>query len=1068
MKKIISGLMLVFIPGWLIAQNIIRGRVVNNTDNAGLPGATIRLKLSNTISVSDKEGNFAIELSFPEDSLMISYAGFKRTVLAVKRGQTASLLNITLIADNHELQEVVVSTGYQSLPKERSTGSFAQLNNKLIDRQVSTNILSRLDGVTSSVLYDKRGSSTTNFSVRGLSTLTSSIAQPLIVLDNFPYDGDFNNINPNDIESITVLKDAAAASIWGTRAGNGVIVITTKKGKFNQPLSVSVNANITVSPKPDLNYFPVISTSDFIDAEQFLFSKGFYNTALTNKRKPVISPVVEILAAQRAGTSTSDAANAKINALRQLDVRNDYEKYVYRQAVNQQYSVRISGGNSTTNNSFSAGYDRNLQSLIGNSYDRLTIRNDNTYKPVEKVQLQTSVQYTESKTVSNSSGGYPGYAIGGGKARTLYPYAQLADAGGKALTLPKDFRQAYIDTAGSGKLLNWQYRPLEETKLANNAGRVHDLLLNANLSYQVLPFLKAEVRYQYENSNIGQRNEYSPDTYFARDLINRFTQISSAGMTRILPYGGILDLSQNNLTSNNVRGQLNFDKSWSKSSLNIIAGGEVSEKSTDLSSVRTYGFDNQTLTSQAVDNITIYPIFNGIAVNSQIPYVNGFSGLLNRTVSAYSNASYTYDNKYTLSVSGRRDASNLFGVETRNKWVPLWSGGASWLISDEKFYPLPWLPYAKLRATYGFSGNVNNTIPAVTTISYQPVFSFNSITGLPFAVISNYPNPNLTWEKSAMLNIGFDFGTAGNVISGSFEYYRKKSTNLIGLIPADGTIGAGSFLNTNSADLQSNGVDVTIASKNLSAAFKWNTTLLFSTNFNKVTKYLYKTTVASAYVGNGAIINPIVGKPAYEIVSYKSAGLNPVNGNPRGYLNGQISEDYTGIINSPNTDDLVYKGPALPQYFGSLRNDFQFKGFELSVNIGYRFDFYVRKFTTGYSSLFSSWTGYSDYAKRWQKPGDEQFTNVPSLSYPANSDRDAFYQNSDATVVRGDNIRLKDVRLSYTLGKFRKAPFKAISIYGYANNLAILWRANKEGLDPDYGVNLPAVRTISLGCKIDL
>lgn len=1068
MNKFTFLYFLCFSPFLLQAQSILRGQVIDAKDGHELFGATITLKREHKSIMTNKDGRFEIRVTSLPDTLLISYIGFNNSKTLLS-SPLDTAYTFALSEDNQSLREVVVSTGYQNIPEERATGSFDQINNQLIDREISTNVLTRLDGIASSVLFDKRGTGNTNFSVRGISTLTSTIQQPLIVVDNFPYDGDVNNINPNDVESITVLKDAAAASIWGVRAGNGVIVITTKKGKFNQPLKVTINSNFTVSSKPNLFALPVISSSNFIDVEEYLFSNGFYNSALKNKREPVISPVVELLNAEMNGTISASAANAQINAFREIDDRNDFEKYVYRDAMSQQHSIQLSEGNSTMNNSFSAGYNDNLQSLIGNSYNRITVRNANTYRPFKNLQLQTSIQYTQSNTVTDSQGGYGAITPGGGKTG-LYPYAQLADAHGSPVAIPKDYRYNYIDTVGHGTLLDWTYKPLAETKLANNTNKLHDLLLNTALSYQIFPSLSAEIRYQYENSNGNQYNDYNPETYFTRNLINRYTQVSGSTVTQIIPYGSILDLSQNELESNDVRGQLNFNKEWnSKNRLTIIAGGEINNKTTNISTERTYGYDSNTLTSVGVDEANLYPIYGNLGINTAIPYNNSFSGLVNRTVSAYTNAAYTYSNRYTISFSARRDANNLFGVETNQKWVPLWSTGAFWLLSDEKFYHLAWLPYLKIRSTFGYSGNVNNTIPALATIQYFPP-NYNSLTNLPFAQISNFPNPNLTWEKSGMLNLGIDFGTEGNRISGSFEYYYKNSTNLIGLVPADLTVGAGEFLNENSATLKTHGVDVTLNSINIRGKFTWTSALLFSSNFDKVSKYLYTPSSYTAYIGNGSLISPIVGQPAYEIVSYKWAGLDPTNGNPRAYLNGKISEDYSSITSSAGINDLVFDGPALPQYFGSFRNDFRYKDFMLSVNLSYRFDYYFRRNATSYYSLFNSWVGYNDFDQRWQKPGDELTTNVPSMIYPANSSRDAVYDNSNITVLRGDNVRLQDIRLSYQFNRsqYPGLPFKAINIYTYANNLGIIWRANKLGLDPDYGNGLPAVRTISFGCKLDL
>jgi TonB-linked SusC/RagA family outer membrane protein len=1060
---------LLFLPRLSNAQISLSGTVTDASDNHPLFGATVHLSRQHTAVITDKDGHFSIDLRAFPDTLLVSYIGYQVFKQYISR-QPNNAIQVGLSPSIGTLNEVAVSTGYEILPKERSTGSFDQIGNKLYNRAVSTDVISRLDGVASGLLFDKTGGVLNQYSlsIRGISTLTKSYAYPLIVIDNFPYDGDLNNINPNDVESITVLKDAAAAAIWGTRAGNGVIVITTKKGRYNQPLKVSITSNLTVSEKPNTFAIPVISSSDFIDVEKYLFSQGFYNAANTNSyNRPVLSPVEEILFKEQSGALSAGVANAQINALRNYDVRNDFEKYVYRDAFNQQHSINLSGGTNNLNYLLAVGYDKNLQNLVGDQNQRITVKSENSFKPVKGLEIQLGTQYTQTNTQLNSSGGYGSIYTGGGKTN-IYPYARLADAQGNPLVLEKDYRASFADTAGQGKLLNWKYSPLQETSLADNTIKLNDILLKVGATYHFSPSFSSQILYQYEHQATDGRNYYSQDTYYTRNLINQYTQLSGGTVTNNIPLGGILDQSASVLSSYDARGQLNFNHLWNnKHQLNIIAGGEIRQTKTDGSLVRNYGYNSNTLISTPVNQATLYPIYGGLADNTGIPYPNTFTGLLDRNVSLYGNGSYTYNNRYTVSASARRDASNVFGVETNRKWIPLWSGGLAWNISNEDFYHLAALPYLKLRATYGYSGNVNNSISALTTIIYRPINSATSINGLPFANVSNYPNPNLRWERVGTFNLGLDFGTKNNIITGSVEYYYKKATDLIGLVPADITQGAGTVLTENSAELHTKGLDLTLNSINLKGKFGWNTSLLFSINKNKVAKYLYNPSSYSAFTSGSFFI---AGEPANSIVSYRWAGLDPANGNPRAYLNGQVSEDYASIVSSATAKDVVFQGSAVPQYFGSIRNEFSYQSFSLSANIVYRFDYYFRRPTTSYYALFTNWQGYNDFSQRWLKPGDEAHTNVPSLDYPADANRDAVYNYSSITVEKGDNIRLQDIRLAYQISKdiWRRLPFQGVQVYAYVNNIAILWRANKLGLDPDYGLSIPLPRTFSIGCKIDL
>ncbi|HUZ59511.1 MAG TPA: carboxypeptidase-like regulatory domain-containing protein, partial [Hanamia sp.] len=270
----------------LSTNKIISGKVISASNNLPVEGATLILSQQGTVVTTNRSGAFSIPLSFSNDVLTVSHIGFRSKKISISQN-TASPFIITLQDTSIKLNEVVVSTGYQNIPKERATGSFVTVNMNQFNNEVASDVISKLEGITSGLVFFKGVPNRPDeINIRGQSTLFSN-TQPLIVVDNFPYDGDINTINPNDVESITVLKDAAAASIWGVRAGNGVIVITTKKGKFNKPLQVSFNSNITVGEKPDLFYDSrFINSSDFIDLESFLFSKGFYDNDFSAASQP--------------------------------------------------------------------------------------------------------------------------------------------------------------------------------------------------------------------------------------------------------------------------------------------------------------------------------------------------------------------------------------------------------------------------------------------------------------------------------------------------------------------------------------------------------------------------------------------------------------------------------------------------------------------------------------------------------------------------------------------------------------------------------------------------------------
>jgi TonB-linked SusC/RagA family outer membrane protein len=1044
----------------LFGQQNINGKILNLQTGEGIQGATIRLIKNKTATNSHNGGSFNIPVDSYPDTLAISHVGYETAHLFLRNhAQTLNLI-IRLKPVTTTLQEVVVSTGYQTLPKERSTGSFTVLSNQKLNEQVSTDIVSRLEPITSGLVFNRTTSATPQIQIRGLSTINGPTA-PLIVVDNFPYEGDITNINPNDVESITVLKDAAAASIWGTRAGNGVIVITTKKAKYNQPLSVDFNVNLTIGKKPELNYIKQMSSSDYINVEQKLFNNGFYDSRIADPSHPSLTPVIELLSAARNGTITQTSASAQIDALRNIDVRNDFNKYFYQQSTNQQYAISLKGGSSTQSWLFSSGYDKNISNLAA-GYDRLNLHFQDAFKPIDKLQINTGIYYTQSNTTT----GKPGYGDITSYNGSLYPYAKFADANGNPLPISKDYSLSYLATAGTG-LLDWKYYPLDDYKQISNKTNLQDITANVNAVYQLFSFLNFSAQYQYERQDSHVNNLQGAGSYAARNLINEFTQIDPSGnVTNIVPVGGILNQSDQLIESQNLRGQFNINKSWGKNEVNAIAGAELRQINTTSNTNSLYGYDPNTLTFGNVDLTNTYTTYvTGTSIF--IPDNKSLTAIRNRFVSVFANAAYTYDSKYTFSLSARRDASNLFGVNTNNKWNPLGSVGAAWDISKEDFYKVGFLPYLRLRATYGLSGNVDLSRTAVTTISYA---GNSPYTQTPYAVYNTYANPELKWETVAMLNMAVDFRMFNSRLSGSIEYYHKKGKDLFGNSPLDYTTGVDYTIVKNVAAMEGNGGDVTLNSINTTGKLKWTTTVNFSYYKDKITAYYLDNAVGNAYVSAFPTISGIVGKPVYSILSFKSAGLDPLNGNPRGYIGGQISEDYNALYNNTPLSDLKYSGSALPTKFGSVGNTFTYKNLSLTIVATYKLGYYFKKTSIDYGLLFNNGQGNSDYALRWQKPGDELHTYVPSMTYPDNVQRDAFYDGSESLVEKGDHIRLQYITAGYEFNKntYRWLPFKTLRLYTNVSNLGIIWRANKDHIDPDYyysGNTLKPPLTIAFGLK---
>lgn len=1058
MKKILYLIVVLLLQKATAQQLHISGTVLSALTRQPLSGATVQVKAQNEFVLTNSSGEFIIT-TVAGSVLVISHTGYSTVEVRTEQNITVLLQDATVT-----LKDVNISNGYQDIPKERSTGSFTVIDNKLFNQQAGTNVLDRLEAITSSLSVDRKSNSG-GIMIRGLSTI-KGVTGPLIILDNFPYAGDINNINPNDVESITVLKDAAAASIWGAKAGNGVIVITTKKGKFSQPLTIEMSSNVTITDVPDLFYLQSVSTSDFIDVEQLLFSKGFRFSDTALSARPAFSPVYEILFKQRNGQLSAADAAARIDALRQTDVRNDYLKYFYSKSVNQQYAVNVKGGSAGIAWIFSAGIDRNMNNT-GARYNRLTSRLENIFKVSTKLQFSAGIQVIETRT----GNGKPSYgSISSRSGSVLYPYAQFADAAGDPVSLTKDYRQGYIDTAGAGKLLDWKYYPLEDYKHVNNTTAIHDILAKFGVGYKIASGIQLDIKYQFERQSLNNNNFQDENSYFTRDLINRFSQLNRATgtVTYKIPRGGILDISESNIVSHNLRGQLNVNKTWGSHSVVAVAGSEVFQTRSAGNNYRTYGYNDDILTTGNVDVTNTYPSFV-TGSSSFIPNNAGFSDKTNRGVSFYTNLAYTFRSRYTLTASGRKDAANTFGINTNRKWNPFWSAGAGWEISKESFYKCNLLPYLKVRATLGYSGNTDPSMSALTTIAYLLTSPY---TLTPTAEVKNFYNPDLRWEKVRMVNVGVDFRSKGDRISGSIEMYEKKCRDLFGSTPYDYTTGLGvTTITKNVATMQARGMDIDINTLNINRKIKWSTDLTLSLYRDKVLSYYLSGTSATGFItANGEGITPIEGGPVHGVYSYRWGGLDPQTGDPRGYINGQLSKDYNTLTgSSTQVSDLVYHGPQYPTMFGTLGNTLRWKQISLSARLIYKFGHYSRKQSINFAALFNTGTGHDDYASRWKQPGDEAFTNVPSLVYPAVNAREALYNGSEILVEKAGNIRLQYINLNYDFENISKRNLKNIRAFIIINNIGILWKAGSGNIDPDYRYNtIPPSRSLCFGINATL
>lgn len=589
-------------------------------------------------------------------------------------------------------------------------------------------------------------------------------------------------------------------------------------------------------------------------------------------------------------------------------------------------------------------------------------------------------------------------------------------------------------------------------------------MIQTGIRYPVTAWLDLNLRYQWNKSLGNNEVLYNLDSYYTRNLINRGTYIQSGKPMYNFPYGAISDQYQSTRTSESGRFQADIKKQWEDIKLTGLLGADIQDAISTGWGYINYGYDPSLMTFKGnLDFSKSFPIYSSLGSDELLPYNIKESSLdRQRFVSLFSNASLTFKDKYIFYGSARRDASNLFGVKTNDKWTPLWSIGGAWLLHKEKFLNASWIDLLKIRGSYGFSGNVNSSMSGETVLVY-----YNSMVpdvDYPSGGVQRPPNPTLRWEKVGNLNFGVDLVFFSGKFTASIDAYKKKTKDLISRFPLDPTSGFVS-MDMNVGKTKSQGLDINIGVKHAIRSLIWNGNLLFSYNNNWVTDSYVNYTGPTLLVRTGEARATTKGLQVYPAYSYRWAGLDPLDGTARGYLNGELSKDFSKIM-SANTQlaDLVYHGSARPLLFGAFRNTFSLGRVSFSANISYRFLYFFRRQGLNYAQLFYSGDGHKDYYSRWQKPGDEQNTNVPAFQYPI-TNANTFYQYSEVLMERGDHVRLEDIRFTYNI------PFPSIGIKNFranvqANNLGILWRANKLKLDPQVEGGIPLPRAYSFGVEI--
>jgi len=992
---------------------------------------------------------------FHVDSLMVGtplvIAGTNiETVMIEADNKNYVLIHVKSIVETN-LATANINTGYQLIAKKRNTGSDFVVDQELFQQRTDPDIANRLSGTIPGLLPVTNKGTYVNephyFTIGGRITIVSN-ADPLLVVDGFPYAGSLATINPDDVQDITVLRDASAIGMWGARAANGVIVITTKSGKYIPRLRVSFNSSFSIGSKPDIFYTDQLSSVDRIFIDTTLFKIGFFNSFERSRTHPALSPVVEEL----YNTSQSPVQRlAYFDSLSKLDNRYQQEKYFYRRPLAQHFSTQFATGGNSNNLYFSLGYDHNQPELQGSNVERKTILLNGNIRKCG-FEISPSIAYTEF-TQTNIDG----------VPEIPAPYEMLKDNHDSMVAVPFAHRFAYIDTAGNHKLLDWKYRPLQEFQLRNKRNIETDFRVQFGLKYNrfgnFLRGLEASFLMQNEVSATKTNNIHSAESFFTRDLVNSFSQITPSEIYRPIPAGNIGDFTLNRNNTLSLRLKLLYIKKWKSHTLNVLAGRDYIFTKINLSTERLYGYsENKPAGQNNIDYKQLYPMYYFPGSKRYIPYINTANPYFNNYFSNYLAVNFRWRGRYDMSATVRRDESNLYGTIINDKIIPSVSVGLGWNISSERFYHSTKIPFVRLRMSYGGAGNSPGHTIAPITISYVG----NNTNGDPMAIINNPSLPDLRWENTSTLNFGFNVRAANDRLEASVDWYQKNSKELISFQPLDPSSGYSS-LYTNVGAMNARSLDVVLESKNIiHRLFQWKTSLLFSYVKDYV-KHTDDTLQPAWMYCDPGYLTTVPGKPLYGIYSFPFKGLDN-SGNPMGPNN---NTNYASMVTAPGYSTLVYSGRSTPAIFGSLTNDFGWKQFDLSVTLLYKFNYYFRKNSVNYYNIFNGIShGSTDFDHRWQQKGDEAKTSVPSMPLTVIHDenRDFFYNYSDALVRRADHIRLQTIHLGYGLERdaLKKLHLRMATVYFNVSNIGIIWSANKDHIDPDQltGYLQPKIFTI--------
>ena len=1016
----------------LAQERTITGTVTSNDDGTPLLGVSVKVVGTQNGTVTDADGKFSVSVAGTSSALSFSYIGF--VTREIQLGNS-NVVNVVLSQDSQSLGEVLV-VAYGTVKKENFTGSAATVSSDNFANRPNTSFDKALQGAAAGVQVTSvsgQPGATSTVRIRGVGSFTASSA-PLYVVDGIPItNGDLSQVaqtsdvlsslNPNDIASVTILKDATAAAIYGSRAANGVILITTKQGKAGTTrFTANVSAGISSQ---------AVKKHDVLNATEYykLYFDTYYAQNLAANPNPAAAAALantqtkNRLTVSPFNTDAPFGPDGALTSGTKLLYDTDWRDEVLRQGVTKDVNVSASGGTDKMKYYVSGGYFNQKGIVIGSDFERYTAK-FNISNDVTRF-FTFGINNTLSRTDQNTPPG------AGGGANPV----RFADLASNIYTL-------YVRDASGNPVLDGEgnpvysyvnpvspdFNPVGLSKLDEYNTITSRVLTNPYVEVKILKDITARASVGVDYINNRERQFYNPVHGNGASVKGRGYRYSRE------------DISISTINT------LTYNKSFGVHNLNVLLGQEAYK--TKLDNIYTQATN---FAFPGADEL----------VAASTPNTATSSFTEKRLSSYFSRLTYDFDNKYYLSASLRRDGSSIFGAD--NKWGTFYSVGGAWRLSNEKFLKsVAFLDELKLRGSYGTSGN-----DRIGRYDAQGLYSLGrNYEGQAGIVYTQLENTNLKWEQNSTLDIGLEFAVFNHRISGEISYYKRGSEGILFDQPLSRLTGFNSIV-TNLASMDNSGIELLLNGSPIrNGELTWNVSFNLTSNKNRIKKM----TQAEVIDPNEGTKRWVVGGDRYAWYLREYAGVDPADGAPTWYV-----DQATGGRTTTKTWSAATRynglGSALPKFTGGLTNSLNYKGFDFRIFT--YFSLGSKIYDNLYASLMHNGITPGqqigrDVYNSWKKEGD--ITDVPRFKPTANTDLSNSL--SSRFLFNGSYMRVKNITLGYSLGKDILSAIKLNTVRVYVSAENPFTFAAHKGLDPEVDIaglsnnDIPNIKTFSAGISV--